>query len=349
MNILIVAPSFGTYGGIEAFVCALASSLRSIPGANITLCFKIVRGFRLSSLLAENANQACNRVIYAQRASWQLLSLIYCADIVHCQNPCIDVAILARLLCKPLALTIHNFRQNRFGLWELSRTIAFLIANRRWYNSRFVWATWERTSPYSTSEKLPVVSRLPEGSVPMQDRKGFVFISRWIANKGLDVLVEAYAYANIDHDRWPLVLMGDGPLRSRIQAMITELSIKGVQVLGSVSDQTRDFHIKHARWMVTPPHTNEDMGLTPYEARNVGVPCIVTRDGGLPEAAGHYALICEPADINDLRDKLEVAASMSDRQYEYFSTQTFNELRNTLMPLSIYYTRYSQMLRIHIP
>ena len=345
MNILIVAPSFGAYGGIESFVCALARSLRSISGTNITLCFKKARGFQLSSLLADNAKQACSRVIYAQKASWKLLSLIYSSDIVHCQNPCIDVAIQAKLLNKPLALTIHNYRQKRSGLWELSRTIAFLLANRRWFNSNFVWATWERTLRYSTSEKLPVVSRLPEGVVPVHDRKGFVFISRWIPNKGLDVLIEAYAYANIDHDRWPLVLMGDGPMRSRIQAMITELSIKGVQILGSVSDQTRDFHIKHARWMVTPPHTNEDMGLTPYEARNVGVPCIVTRDGGLPEAAGRYALICEPADVNDLRDKLEVAASMPDWQYEYLSINTFNELRNTMLPLSIYYTRYLQLVR----
>jgi glycosyltransferase involved in cell wall biosynthesis len=37
--------------------------------------------------------------------------------------------------------------------------------------------------------------------------------------------------------------------------------------------------------------TREDFGLTAVEARNLGVPCIITRDGGLPEAGGKQALI----------------------------------------------------------
>ena len=344
MNILIVSPSFGSYGGIEAFVCALARSLSKCSDTRVTLCFKKAHGFRLSRLLRDNAELSCDNVLYATKASLELWSIIRQADIVHCQNPCIDVSLFSKILRKPLVLTIHNYRKSTKGLWEASRTIAFLLANRRWYNSNFVWSTWEGPSRISSSEKLPVVSDLPEGVTPLECRKGFVFISRWIPNKGIGILVEAYARANISHTEWPLVLMGDGPLRHSIEVRIADLGIQGVQILGVVSNDVRNHYIRYARWMVTPPHTNEDMGLTPFEARNVGVPCIVTRDGGLPEAAGLHSLICEPADIESLREKLEIAARMSDSEYNLISLNTRDELLANLQPLSVYYTRYMECL-----
>ena len=53
-------------------------------------------------------------------------------------------------------------------------------------------------------------------------------------------------------------------------------------------------HTREAKWMVTPPHTQEDLGLTPLEARSVGVPCIASTDGGVKETAGPHALFCKP-------------------------------------------------------
>ncbi len=67
--------------------------------------------------------------------------------------------------------------------------------------------------------------------------------------------------------------------------------------------------------MVVPPNTKEDFGLTAVEARNLGVPCIITRDGGLPEAGGRQALICEPNDPRALAELLQQAAAMSETEY----------------------------------
>ena len=73
--------------------------------------------------------------------------------------------------------------------------------------------------------------------------------------------------------------------------------------------------MKNARWVVVPPNTREDFGLTAIEARHLGVPCIITRDGGLPEAGGRQALICEPGDVAGLAKLLEQAAQMSEAEY----------------------------------
>jgi glycosyltransferase involved in cell wall biosynthesis len=189
-----------------------------------------------------------------------------------------------------------------------------------------------------------VVSDLPEGILPISERSGFIFAARWIENKGLRVLLEAYADASIDREEWPLTLLGDGPLRPEIEKMIESRGIDGVDIRGFVGNETRNDLIRRARWMVTPPHTNEDLGLTPIEARHVGVPAIITRDGGLPEAGGKYALICEPNDPAGLRDLLETAAAMPEDKYRRISNATHEELLDYLQPMSVYADAYDRVL-----
>src|SRR5579862_5967686 len=100
MRVLIVSPCFGAFGGIEAFVCALAKELHALPGVNPVVCFKKTAGFRLDALLEKNAAATDVPVVFADRASKELMHLIREADIVHCQNPCVDVALFARMFRK---------------------------------------------------------------------------------------------------------------------------------------------------------------------------------------------------------------------------------------------------------
>ena len=112
----------------------------------------------------------------------------------------------------------------------------------------------------------------------------------------------------------------------------------------SVSEDERNETIRHAMWMVTPPNTKEDLGLTPMEARNVAVPVIITRDGGLPEAGGRHALMCEPGNARELRRLLETAAEMDAAAYEKLCEDTHRELKEYLQPLSIYLQHYRDVL-----
>lgn len=344
MKVAIVSPCFGVLGGLETFICAVAEELQSKPGVDVTLCFKKTKGFKLDWLLEKVAWDTGAKVLFVERVSRELVAVIRDADIIHCQNPCIDVVLLAKFFRKPLAMTIHGWCQGGFSARALLRDVAWRLADRRWYNSKFVWGTWEPRGRKATSEQLPVVSNLPEGIVPPAERRGFVFIARWIANKGIDILVEAYARAKLDRRDWPLILMGDGPLRPEIERKIREEKIEGIQIRGFVSEAERNETIRHARWMVTPPNTREDLGLTPMEARHVAVPCIITRDGGLPEAGGKHALICEPGNVEELKSLLEAAAEMDPAEYEWRSRETRIELLEQLQPMSVYFERFKEML-----
>ncbi len=345
LKIAIVSSSFGSYGGIEAFVLAVGHFLKKDPAISVRIIWKKAAGFTTPSPSLERRCQESGvDYTYVEKGSSDLWNQLKWADVVHAQNAPPDVIVFARLLRKPLALTIHNYL--RSGTWHsvawkyLSR-----LAQERWYNSNFVWKTWETNGDLKGSRRTPTLSELPTGSIPSDERRGFTFISRWIANKGLEVLVQAYAEAGLSPEKWPLHLMGDGPLREPILKMIKERRIRGIQVHGFVSETEKADILRRTKWLVVPPHTREDMGLTPLEARSVGVPVIASRDGGLPEAAGPAALLCEPGSVPDLKRRLLEASEMSEAEYIERGQRGLYTLKDYLTPLSFYPEAYRRLAK----
>ena len=342
IKLLLVSPCFGTYGGIEAFVLAVADAVRQEPDFVVRLCFKKVKGFALHPGLAAMLRQ--ESVLFVDRAGGDLANAIKWADIVHLQNASPDVVALSKLFRKRIVLTIHNYMRREWSLHRLLWRISARIADARWYNSDFVWKTWEPNRKHRNSRKVPTVSKLPQGWTEPSQRCGFVFAGRWIANKGIETLIEAYAGADLDRGNWPLTLIGDGPLRLPIQAKFEKQPVPGIEIVGFLDDANKAERMRNARWAVVPPNTREDLGLTAIEARNLGVPCIITRDGGLPEAAGAQALVCEPGDARALSKLLKQAATMREAEYVERATRTREELQDQLVPLSFYASAYRRIL-----
>jgi len=346
MKLLIVSPSHGQYGGIDAFVIALASAVQSWPEFEVQLCFKLVQGWELEKDLKNAAHVSLNCPIhYVRRGDSKLLKLIRWADIVHGQNASPDVTFPAWFLRKKLVLTIHNWRQHNLDIHSILWGLGARLAQRRWYNSRFVWNTWEPKKKLKTSDCVPTVCHFPTAWCPPAGRKGFLFLGRWIENKGIDDLIIAYSRAQLDPIQWPLILIGNGPLRPKIELLIKDLGVKGVEMTGFIDDQSKGQRLASARWLVAPARTREDMGLTPIEARSVGVPVIVTRDGGLPESGGEAALIVEPRNIDELTDALKRAASMGDEEYCERAERGRQTLKNYLRPMEFYRKSYTAVYK----
>jgi glycosyltransferase involved in cell wall biosynthesis len=343
-KLLLVSPCQGTYGGIEAFVLAVAEAVRGEPDFEVRLCFKKVKGVVLDPSLATMLHH--ESFTFVDSASRALAGAIKWADIIHLQNASPDVIALAKFFRKPIVLTIHNYMQSGWSLHRLLWRTGARWADARWYNSDFVWKTWEGNHRRQGSRKVPTVSKLPKGWTPPDQRRGFVFVGRWIANKGIETLVDAYAQADLDRAAWPLLLIGDGPLRPAIEARIKSYpaSARHIRVAGFVNEATKAQLIQEARWIVVPPNTNEDFGLTAIEARSLGVPCIITRDGGLPEAGGRQAVVCEPNDPAALAKRLEEAARMSETEYAERAQRTREELKDQLGPMDFYARAYRRIL-----
>ena len=345
LKILIATPSQGHYGGMEAFVIALAASGCTWPEVELQVCFKLVGGNELRNDLKTAAACLPCPVHYLNSGNFALTKLIQWADIVHGQNASPDIVFPARLLGKKLVLTIHNWRQRKLQVHSILWGLGARMAHRRWYNSRFVWDTWEPGRKLPGSDCVPTVCLFPKTSCPPAHRKGFLFLGRWIENKGIEDLIMAYARAELNPAEWPLVLVGDGPLRSRVQALIVSQGVQGVAMPGFVDEPAKAKLLASTRWLVAPARTREDLGLTPIEARSVGVPVIVTRDGGLPEAGGASALIVEPGNIAELTAALRRAALMSEEEYVERGESGRTTLKSFLRPMEFYRESYAGLFQ----
>ena len=343
MRLLLAAPTFGVYGGIEVFVMTLADWLRTHTPHEVRVCFKLVAGCAVSPALEDRCRRLGLQYRFVQRGSAGLLQSIHWADLVHSNTCSPDITLLTKLARKPLVLTIHNWFRGKSGLRNRVWHFCNRIADWRTYNSSFVLQTWEPEGPGARSDLIPTVSHFPEREVPAESRAGFFFIARLIENKGVDILVKAYERAHIDTARWPLTIAGDGPLGDWARVYVAQNGIQGIAIVGFLSEAEKARRIAQAKWLVAPANTNEDMGLTPIEARNVAVPAIVTRDGGLPEAAGPAALLCRPGDVFDLTAQLERAACMPEAEYRERAALAKESLRSYLRPMADYLAIYERL------
>jgi glycosyltransferase involved in cell wall biosynthesis len=344
LRILLISPCMGRFGGLESFVLAVAAGVAQVPGFTVEVLFKRAGAFQLHGDLQAAVESSGLKVLWVDKSSRELWSALRRADVVHVQNPCPDVVLMARLARKPLLVNVINHTKGGGSLHQRLWKICLRLAPQRFYISEFVRRTWENAeTPWPGSQVVFPICRLSElAPLPKEERRGFVFVARWIENKGLDTLVEAYAKAGLDPEQWPLRLLGDGPLRERIEARVRMLELAGVEMPGFLSEAEKCERIRRSRFAVIPPNTGEDFGLVAIEARHLGLPCLITRDGGVPEAAGKHSLSCEPGDVDGLATLLRQAAGMSEADYRELADSAHESLEEELVRPEFYAEVYRE-------
>ena len=342
VKILMVAPSGGGHGGVEIYTAAIAKDVLDSGECEVRVVYRVPNGTPVRETLAKSVGVfGINwRVIHS--LDIQYLKDLLWADVIHCHFPLIYATYPARLLGKKLVATVEAKRQHPHGA---RFKIGLELAHAQWFISKFVAETWGKTRFDERCKIVPATSDLPSTYVEPASRKGFFFIARWVPLKGLEQIVESYATADIDHRVHPLFLYGDGILREKILAMISDLKMEEfVQTPGFVSAGEKEARMASSRWNLAPVAFQEDLGLTPIEARCCSVPSIVSRAGGVPEGAGDQALLCQPGDIASLRQAMEQAASMDEAEYAARSKACHDSLESYLPKPGFYYSEYLRLL-----
>ncbi|AFZ34367.1 glycosyl transferase group 1 [Stanieria cyanosphaera PCC 7437] len=98
----------------------------------------------------------------------------------------------------------------------------------------------------------------------------YLISSRMISYKRLDIAIEAFNWLGL-----PLVIIGDGPERKRLE----EKALSNIKFLGYVDDQWRTHLMAKAKAVVIT--ALEDYGLVPIEANASGTPVIGYGAGGI--------------------------------------------------------------------
>lgn len=147
-----------------------------------------------------------------------------------------------------------------------------------------------------------VPARPPLGEAP---KAGFV--GRLVAEKGVDVLVNAFARVLQDVPQASLVIVGDGPERPRLNQLIASLNLSGRVILkGSLSRTAAEQAMQDCWVQVAPSRWAEPFGLVAIEAQMRGTAVIASRSGGFCETVddGQTGVLVPPGDVAALSDSL---------------------------------------------
>lgn len=139
------------------------------------------------------------------------------------------------------------------------------------------------------------------------------FVGRLVRQKGVDVLLEAFAQVERQLPQSRLFIAGDGPLRAELEAQARDLGLgESVRFLGWVSDADR---LMPAANVIAVPSRWEGFGLVTLEAMRYAVPLVASRVTALPEivADGQTGLLVEPDAPEQLAGALQTLLVDSER------------------------------------
>ncbi|ABY93544.1 glycosyltransferase family 4 protein [Thermoanaerobacter sp. X514] len=103
-----------------------------------------------------------------------------------------------------------------------------------------------------------------------EDEDYFLIVSRLVEYKRIDIAIEAFNDLGL-----PLIIIGDGPERSKLQKMAKS----NIRFLGRLPDEEVKEYYAKCRAFIFPGE--EDFGITPLEAQASGRPVIAFGKGGV--------------------------------------------------------------------
>ena len=164
------------------------------------------------------------------------------------------------------------------AIHQALRRVYTIVACSSWMQAELKRAGWP-------SLALPIPA-LPHPTLPQRpaDEPRFLFLGRLDREKGVDLLLEAFA-------RMPtpgsLHLAGVGPCRDALEALVRDLGLGDrVHFLGWLDREAIAQELALAWALVVPSLWAEPLGMVAQEAIAAGVPVIASASGGLAEIVG---------------------------------------------------------------
>jgi len=138
-------------------------------------------------------------------------------------------------------------------------------------------------------------------------------VSRLVRRKGQDMLIRAWPRVRARFPEAALLLVGDGPDRQRLEALVKRVAASGVHFIGGVGGPELPAYYAACDVFAMPCRTRrggldvEGLGMVYLEAAACGRPVVAGTSGGAPEAVrdGMTGLV-----VGDPRSPASVAASI---------------------------------------
>lgn len=147
-------------------------------------------------------------------------------------------------------------------------------------------------------------------SAEPQASQGVLFVGRLVEKKGCEYLLRAMQLVQQVHPQCELTIIGDGPLRSSLQALANELNLscqfRGTQPANFVREALQKAQIFCVPSVTAANGDSEGLGMVFAEAQWMGVPVVSTMHGGIPEVVcnGATGMLVPERDYQALADAL---------------------------------------------
>jgi glycosyltransferase involved in cell wall biosynthesis len=231
------------------------------------------------------------------------------ADLVH--THLVHADVYGALGARRLVSTKHNddpFRTGPFRFVERAltgrtgRVVAITHALARFLVDRVGLPPAKVTTIHYGLDELPTAWGTNPPDPVRDDVPLLLAVCRLEPQKGVDVAVRALARLRAVEPEAELVVLGEGPDRTRLESLARELDVP-VHLLGRVPDVTAwlrraDVLVHPARW--------EGFGLALLEAMLARLPIVATNVSSIPEivADGETGLLVPPDDPAALAEAL---------------------------------------------
>lgn len=239
--------------------------------------------------------------VYPWALLWILLHRRQVIGVVDSQNGIPFFTPLAVGSKTPVLLLLHHVHQDQFSLY-FSPLMTYL---GRWMERKGTRLVYRNRSivAVSPSTRLGARRRLglkgdiiavsPGCESPVSSisaRRGraecerIVCVGRLVPHKRMHLIVEAMPELLEEYPDLELHLIGDGPERSALEALVKATALEEhVTLHGALSSFHRD-HLLRTAWMSVNTSEGEGWGLSVIEANSLGVPVLAYRRPGLRDS-----------------------------------------------------------------
>lgn len=158
-------------------------------------------------------------------------------------------------------------------------------------------------------ETFPDLSRIPPGRFTVST------VTRLVARKRVDHVIRAFGRLAAERPEARLVIVGDGPERPALTALVHALGISGlVEFTGAIDARAAREQMARSSVMALPS-VREALGAVYLEAMSLGVPSLGTRGEAIEEHIEHgvSGILVPPGDEGALYAELRALAADSER------------------------------------
>jgi phosphatidyl-myo-inositol alpha-mannosyltransferase len=336
VRIGLVSPyDFASPGGVNDHVRHLARQLRHLghearifaPSSRADVDFDTARFYRIGTPIAIPVNDSVARITLSFHLADQVAAIVEKErfDVLHFHEPLMPALPMTMLRMSTTANvgTFHAFARSNVGYYYgrrwlepylayLHRGIAVSEPARAFLNQYF---------PEFPLRVIPNgidVNVFKPGQAPIRhlrdDSVNILFVGRLEKRKGLGDLLRAYEFMRARVPKSRLIVVGDGPLRGKVESYIARHRLPDVVLAGYVPDTVLPRYYCSADIFCAPATGAESFGIVLLEAMATGLPIVATEVEGYMSVLepGHDSMTVQPKGWAELGAALIILARDPD-------------------------------------